>query len=106
MYSNDSHPQDSSHCAEMLAPLLSSNKLGYAVLLSCLIAVFVNLSTFMAIGKTSPATYNVIGQTKMVATFMLGWMIFGDRLSPTAVCGSALAVAGVGLYSYFKAKDI
>ncbi|EYU36176.1 hypothetical protein ABFS82_14G242600 [Erythranthe guttata] len=74
--------------------------LGFIVL-SCLIAVFVNLSTFLVIGKTSPVTYQVLGHLKTCLVLGFGYTLLHDPFTTRNIVGILIALVGMLLYSYF-----
>ncbi|KAL7127251.1 hypothetical protein ABFS83_14G243000 [Erythranthe nasuta] len=74
--------------------------LGFIVL-SCLIAVFVNLSTFLVIGKTSPVTYQVLGHLKTCLVLGFGYTLLHDPFTTRNIVGILIAIVGMLLYSYF-----
>ncbi|KAL0390535.1 UNVERIFIED_CONTAM: UDP-xylose transporter 1 [Sesamum calycinum] len=74
--------------------------LGFIVL-SCLIAVFVNFSTFLVIGKTSPVTYQVLGHLKTCLVLAFGYTLLHDPFTTRNIIGILIAIVGMGLYSYF-----
>lgn len=57
------------------------------ILLSCLIAVLVNFSTFLVIGKTSPVTYQVLGHLKTCLVLGFGYTL----LMILSLLGTSLA---------------
>ncbi|KAL2912221.1 hypothetical protein HK105_208289 [Polyrhizophydium stewartii] len=69
---------------------------------SATLAFFVNLSTFLIIGKTSPITYNVVGHFKLCIVIVLGFVIFPTPIVWKNVLGILIALAGVFWYSYIK----
>ncbi|XP_073049205.1 UDP-xylose transporter 1-like [Primulina eburnea] len=71
------------------------------IILSCLIAVFVNLSTFLVIGKTSPVTYQVLGHLKTCLVLALGYTLLHDPFTSRNIFGILIAIVGMGMYSYF-----
>ncbi|KAG6432815.1 hypothetical protein SASPL_104402 [Salvia splendens] len=71
------------------------------ILLSCLIAVFVNFSTFLVIGKTSPVTYQVLGHLKTCLVLGFGYTLLHDPFTSRNIFGILVAMVGMGLYSYF-----
>ncbi|CAH2060304.1 unnamed protein product, partial [Thlaspi arvense] len=71
------------------------------ITLSCLIAVSVNFSTFLVIGKTSPVTYQVLGHLKTCLVLAFGYTLLHDPFTPRNVAGILIAVLGMLLYSYF-----
>ncbi|XP_009613052.1 UDP-xylose transporter 1-like [Nicotiana tomentosiformis] len=71
------------------------------ILLSCLIAVSVNFSTFLVIGKTSPVTYQVLGHLKTCLVLGFGYTLLHDPFTSRNILGILVAIVGMGLYSYF-----
>lgn len=71
------------------------------ILLSCLIAVLVNFSTFLVIGKTSPVTYQVLGHLKTCLVLGFGYTLLHDPFTARNILGILIAIVGMGLYSYF-----
>ncbi|XP_075504188.1 UDP-xylose transporter 1 isoform X2 [Primulina tabacum] len=71
------------------------------IMLSCLIAVFVNLSTFLVIGKTSPVTYQVLGHLKTCLVLAFGYTLLHDPFTSRNIFGILIAIVGMGMYSYF-----
>lgn len=74
-------------------------------MLSCLIAVFVNFSTFLVIGKTSPVTYQVLGHLKTCLVLAFGYTLLHDPFTFRNILGILVAVVGMGLYSYFCTNE-
>lgn len=75
------------------------------IMLSCLIAVSVNFSTFLVIGKTSPVTYQVLGHLKTCLVLAFGYTLLHDPFTVRNVVGIFIAVFGMGLYSYFCTRE-
>lgn len=78
--------------------------LGFIVL-SCLISVSVNFSTFLVIGKTSPVTYQVLGHLKTCLVLGLGYLLLSNPFSWQNIFGIGIAVLGMGLYSYISVEE-
>uniref|UniRef100_A0A6N2LI52 Sugar phosphate transporter domain-containing protein n=1 Tax=Salix viminalis TaxID=40686 RepID=A0A6N2LI52_SALVM len=72
----------------------------FFIVLSCLISVSVNFSTFLVIGKTSPVTYQVLGHLKTCLILAFGYVLLRDPFSWRNILGILIAVAGMVLYSY------
>ncbi|KAJ7554158.1 hypothetical protein O6H91_06G128700 [Diphasiastrum complanatum] len=72
----------------------------FFIILSCLISVSVNFSTFLVIGKTSPVTYQVLGHLKTCLVLTFGYVLLHDPFSWHNIFGIGIAVVGMGLYSY------
>eukprot|EP00397_Hematodinium_sp_SG-2012_P037201 GEMP01040285.1.p1 GENE.GEMP01040285.1~~GEMP01040285.1.p1 ORF type:complete len:313 (+),score=41.73 GEMP01040285.1:110-1048(+) len=77
-------------------------KCGAAVLLSGLLAAFVNLSILLVIDATSPLTYNVLGHAKLCTCLASGYVLFHEPFEMRPFVGIALAVTGIVLYSKFR----
>ncbi|GAB2285113.1 UDP-xylose transporter 1 [Dionaea muscipula] len=75
------------------------------IILSCLIAVSVNFSTFLVIGKTSPVTYQVLGHLKTCLVLAFGYTLLHDPFTHRNIIGITIAVFGMGMYSYFCTND-
>ncbi|XP_020575340.1 uncharacterized membrane protein At1g06890-like [Phalaenopsis equestris] len=71
------------------------------IVLSCLISVSVNFSTFLVIGKTSPVTYQVLGHLKTCLVLAFGYVLLHDPFSWRNLLGIFVAVVGMVMYSYY-----
>ncbi|KAE9608753.1 putative sugar phosphate transporter domain-containing protein [Lupinus albus] len=71
------------------------------IVLSCLISISVNFSTFLVIGKTSPVTYQVLGHLKTCLVLAFGYIIVRDPFSWRNILGILVAMVGMLLYSYY-----
>ncbi|OVA03277.1 Triose-phosphate transporter domain [Macleaya cordata] len=75
------------------------------IVLSCLISVSVNFSTFLVIGKTSPVTYQVLGHLKTCLVLAFGYILLRDPFSWRNILGILVALVGMILYSYFCTRE-
>ena len=75
------------------------------IILSCLIAVSVNFSTFLVIGKTSPVTYQVLGHLKTCLVLGFGYTLLHDPFTERNIIGILVAICGMGFYSYFCTQE-
>ncbi|XP_071874306.1 solute carrier family 35 member E3-like isoform X1 [Bombus fervidus] len=75
------------------------------VVLSAIIAFFVNLTSYWIIGKTSPLTYNMVGHSKFCLLLLGGSLIFHETLAINQVIGIILTLVGIILYAHVKIKD-
>ncbi|XVF68414.1 hypothetical protein PTKIN_Ptkin11bG0001200 [Pterospermum kingtungense] len=73
----------------------------FFIVLSCVISVSVNFSTFLVIGKTSPVTYQVLGHLKTCLVLAFGYVLLHDPFSWRNILGILIAVAGMVFYSYY-----
>ncbi|KAG2433591.1 hypothetical protein HYH02_012522 [Chlamydomonas schloesseri] len=69
---------------------------------SCAVAVLVNISQFMCLGRFSAVTFQVLGHTKTVLVLICGWLYLGDVITNRKLAGMVLAVVGMALYGYFN----
>lgn len=76
-----------------------------AILLSALLGLLVNLSTFLVIGATSSLTYNVVGHIKTVIILSGGVVFFGDSMPLKKFVGIVVAMAGIVWYSQIKLQE-
>lgn len=75
------------------------------VVLSCIIAIGVNLSQFICIGRFSAVSFQVLGHMKTVLVLFLGFLFFGkEGLNLHVVLGMILAVLGMMWYGNASAK--
>lgn len=75
-----------------------------AILFTGVLALCVNVSIFLVIGKTSAVTYNVVGNAKTAFLFMVDFIVFGRPFEPTNIFGMALTLCGVIWYTQMKLK--
>ncbi|KAG4189006.1 hypothetical protein ERO13_A08G199000v2 [Gossypium hirsutum] len=75
------------------------------IVLSCIISVSVNFSTFLVIGKTSPVTYQVLGHLKTCLVLAFGYTLLHDPFTDRNILGILIAIFGMGLYSYFCTQE-
>ncbi|KAE8677081.1 putative protein TPRXL-like [Hibiscus syriacus] len=75
------------------------------IILSCIISVSVNFSTFLAIGKTSPVTYQVLGHLKTCLVLGFGYTLLHDPFTQRNIIGILIAIFGMGFYSYFCTQE-
>lgn len=75
------------------------------IVLSCLISVSVNFSTFLVIGKTSPVTYQVLGHLKTCLVLAFGYVLLHDPFSWRNILGILIALIGMVLYSYCCSRE-
>uniref|UniRef100_A0A5B6YVD4 Putative UDP-sugar transporter sqv-7 n=1 Tax=Davidia involucrata TaxID=16924 RepID=A0A5B6YVD4_DAVIN len=84
-------------------PYLLSPGFLVVMLLSCILAFFLNYSIFLNTTLNSALTQTICGNLKDLFTIGLGWMVFGglpfDILN---VIGQFLGFLGSGLYAYYK----
>ncbi|KAB5553350.1 hypothetical protein DKX38_010661 [Salix brachista] len=73
------------------------------LLLSCILAFFLNYSIFLNTTLNSALTQTICGNLKDLFTIALGWIIFGGLpFDFFNVIGQCLGFVGSGLYAYYK----
>ncbi|KAI4366233.1 hypothetical protein MLD38_022132 [Melastoma candidum] len=70
------------------------------ILLSCLLAVFCNVSQYLCIGRFSAVSFQVLGHMKTVCVLILGWVLFDSALTLKNIMGMFIAVLGMVVYSW------
>lgn len=71
----------------------------YTLTLSTVLGFFVNWSTFLIIGATSPLTYNIVGHCKTVLIVAGGCIFLGESVNVTKIVGVFIAVCGIMWYT-------
>lgn len=70
------------------------------ILLSCVLAVFCNISQYLCIGRFSAVTFQVLGHMKTVCVLLLGWILFDSVLTGKNLMGMFMAIVGMITYSW------
>eukprot|EP00798_Chlamydomonas_sp_ICE-L_P031301 gene31301-6449_t len=70
------------------------------LLLSCGVAVLVNISQFMCLGRFSAVTFQVLGHTKTILVLFIGWLFLNDIMTQRKMMGIGLAIVGMVAYGY------
>ena len=73
-----------------------------AILASAVLALAVNLSIFLIIGKMSAVTYNMIGHLKLCTVLLLGYIFFDDIPNAKSLFGISIALTGIVSYSFIR----
>lgn len=76
-----------------------------AIVVSSILGLLVNLSTFLVIGATSSLTYNVVGHVKTVIILTGGVVFFGDAMPSKKLGGILVAMCGIVWYSQIKLQE-
>lgn len=71
------------------------------VVLSAVVAFFLNLCNFVVTKRTSAVTLQVLGNVKVVFSIGVSLLIFGNSVSSFSAAGCVITLAGV--YAYNKA---
>lgn len=79
------------------------------IIACCVVAVLMNVSTYGLLGKTSPVTYQVIGQLKTCLIIGFGYLLFDAKVPGFWIAvrfiGVAIAVIGIIAYATFKSRE-
>lgn len=75
------------------------------ILLSCILALFVNVSAYLCIGKFSAVSFQVLGHMKTILVLVLGWVLFDSKLTGKNLLGMSVAIAGMFMYSWAVEVD-
>ncbi|XP_078444013.1 UDP-rhamnose/UDP-galactose transporter 3-like [Wolffia australiana] len=70
------------------------------IMLSCLLAVFCNVSQYLCIGRFSAVSFQVLGHMKTVCVLTLGWLLFDSEMTLKNITGMLLAIVGMIIYSW------
>lgn len=74
------------------------------ILFTGALALCVNVSIFLLIGKTSAVTYNVVGNGKTAFLFIVDFVVFNRPFVASNVFGMVLTLSGVVWYTQLKLK--
>ncbi|KAK9706205.1 hypothetical protein RND81_07G111000 [Saponaria officinalis] len=89
----------------MSFPHLSSPGFQAVMLLSCIMAFFLNYTVFWNTALNSAVTQTICGNLKDVFTIGVGWLLFGGLpFDWFNILGQGLGLFGSCLYAYFKLK--
>jgi solute carrier family 35, member E3 len=77
----------------------------YTILLTGVLALCVNISIFLLIGKTSAVTYNVAGNGKTAFLLAVDFLYFGRPFLLSNVIGLVTTLTGVVWYTRLKLKE-
>jgi len=83
-------------------PLLTGSsavKLWSLILVSGLVAFFLNLMNFLVTKYTSAVTLQVLGNVKVVISIAISLLIFGNQVSSWSTAGCIITLAGVAAYN-------
>lgn len=72
---------------------------------SSMLAVGLNLFTFLVTFYTSAVTLQVLGQLKVVASILFSVSVFHNQISPLAAIGTCVTICGMALYARTKSWE-
>jgi solute carrier family 35, member E3 len=74
------------------------------VAMSCVMALGVNISNYLVLGKTSPLTYQVLSHLKTILILVMGFVVFNYESNPRAIVGIVIALFGCIAYTELKRR--
>lgn len=74
------------------------------ILFTGALALCVNISIFLVIGKTSPVTYNVVGNGKTAFLLCIDFLVFGRPFDAANFLGMCITLSGVIWYTSRKMR--
>ena len=77
----------------------------FVALLSCCIAIAVNFSTFLVIGKCDAVTYQVLGHLKTMLVLAFGFLMLNNPVSAKNILGILVALIGMVAYAHYEMLD-
>jgi len=77
----------------------------FVILLSCVIAIAVNFSTFLVIGKCDAVTYQVLGHLKTMLVLAFGFLMLNNPVSGKNILGILVALVGMVAYAHYETLD-
>lgn len=77
----------------------------FRILLSCVLALGVNVSNYLVLGMTSPLTYQVLGHVKTIFILILGFVVFSKPVDARQAIGIVLGIASVVVYTELKRRQ-
>ncbi|CAM9970363.1 unnamed protein product, partial [Phaeothamnion confervicola] len=69
---------------------------------SCVLALGVNITNYVVLGKTDPLTYQVLGHFKTITILVLGFLFFRAPTNWKNIMGIVVAMVGVVMYTEIK----
>ncbi|KAG2437181.1 hypothetical protein HXX76_005845 [Chlamydomonas incerta] len=72
--------------------------------LSCLLAVAVNATQYLVLGRFSATSFQVLGHAKTLLVLIGGWLLFDEEMNPRKVLGMSLAFVGMVGYGVFSLR--
>ena len=75
------------------------------IIISCVLALGVNISNYLVLGKTSPLTYQVLGHLKTIMILVLGFVVFHYESNQRVILGIVVALVGVIAYTEIKRRN-
>lgn len=87
------------HDVQQLAQVEGPEPLLVHVVISCVLALRINVSNFLVLGKTSPLVYQVLGHFKTCVISISGFVVFYYQYNARVIVGISLPLGGVVAYT-------
>jgi len=84
-------------------PNATSNDLGLLII-NGTIAYLLNITSFFVIVYTSPLTYNIAGNFKVIFSITISVWIFGNKITALNAFGCIIAISGVAYYNWLRQR--
>ena len=75
------------------------------IIASCVLAVGVNISNYLVLGKLGPLTYQVLGHLKTIVIIVIGFTFFYHPIDTRNLIGIFVAFIGVVIYTELDRKQ-
>lgn len=75
------------------------------IVVSCIIAVCVNFSSFLVLGKCDAVTYQVLGHLKTMLILLMGFMVLKNPATARNIGGIVIALVGMIAYAHQESKE-
>ncbi len=75
------------------------------IIITCILALGVNITNYSVIGSTSPLTYQVLGHLKTILIIILGFVVFSKPIDTRNLVGIVIAMTGVIAYTELKRQQ-
>lgn len=73
----------------------------WGIVLSTLLAILVNLSQFLCLGKFSAVEFQMMGHVKTVAIFAISWVVLHENFSHVKWIGCIFTISGIYLFNKY-----
>lgn len=75
------------------------------IVASCIIAVCVNFSSFLVLGKCDAVTYQVLGHLKTMLILLMGFLVLQNPATARNIGGIVIALVGMIAYAHQESKE-
>jgi solute carrier family 35 protein E4 len=86
----------------IIDPVTYQTETAILYIITCCLAVSMNITTFLVTFLTSAVTLQILGQIKVVATILLSLVLFHNSMSLMGGFGCMLTISGAAAYAHVK----